>query len=86
MTYTVNIKSEAYKDIDRLPLRDAKRIDKILLGLEDDPRPHGCKKLVGSMSQWRIRIGNYRVLYVIIESVKLVEVYRVLHRKDAYRR
>ena len=86
MTYTVNIKSEAYKDIERLRSRDAKRIDKILLGLEDDPRPHGCKKLVGSTNQWRIRIGNYRVLYAITESIKSVEVFRVLHRKDAYRR
>ena len=85
MTYAVNIKNEAYKDFDRLPLKDVKGIDKVLVGLDDNPRPHGCKKLVDSMNQWRIRTGDYRILYTIVGNMKLVEVCRVLHRKDAYR-
>ncbi|MBK7384992.1 MAG: type II toxin-antitoxin system RelE/ParE family toxin [Flavobacteriales bacterium] len=48
-------------------------------------RPPGCKKLVGHKDLWRIRIGQYRVVYYIADTIKLVRVERVSHRKEAYR-
>lgn len=53
--------------------------------LAENPRPEGCRKLVGSDSSYRIRVGDYRVLYLIEDTVCIVEVERVRHRKDAYK-
>jgi mRNA interferase RelE/StbE len=55
------------------------------LELEDNPRPPGCKKLVGEENAWRIRVGNYRVLYEIKDRVLIVHVVEIGHRKDVYK-
>ncbi len=65
------------------PYHDA--IVRALRGLEVDPRPSGCKKLVGREGCWRIRVGVYRVVYEVADVIRLVRVERVAHRKDAYR-
>ena len=54
-------------------------------GLANDPRPSGCKKLQGSDNEYRIRIGNYRVIYTIADVVKIVTIIKIADRKDAYR-
>jgi len=54
--------------------------------LEQNPRPHGCTKLEGSEDEYRVRVGDYRILYVIDDKAKLVTVARVRHRREAYRR
>ncbi|MCL4283265.1 MAG: type II toxin-antitoxin system RelE/ParE family toxin [Flavobacteriales bacterium] len=53
--------------------------------MAEDPRPPGCKKLTGHKDLWRIRIGNYRVIYFIGDQIKLVRVEKVSDRKQAYR-
>lgn len=50
-----------------------------------NPRPRGCKKIEGEEDLWRIRIGQYRVLYRIYDADKLVDVIAIRHRRDAYR-
>ena len=52
--------------------------------LAENPRPPGCKKLAGSKHDWRIRVGEYRVLYEIDDKAKVVRVMRVRHRRDVY--
>ena len=67
---------------------DRKWIPKIVSeieGLAADPRPTGCKKLVGSEHTYRIRIGNYRVIYDIQDEILVVLIVRIRHRRDAYR-
>jgi mRNA interferase RelE/StbE len=59
----------------------AGRIEK----LADNPRPSGCKKLRGGANEWRIRIGDYRVVYTIEDNTKTVDVTRIAHRKEAYK-
>ena len=55
--------------------------------LEDDPRPPGSKKLVGEKEDlWRIRIGNYRIIYTVDDSIFIVDIRRIGHRKDVYDR
>jgi mRNA interferase RelE/StbE len=54
-------------------------------GLADDPRPHGAKKLVGADRTYRIRVGDYRIVYEIGDEVLVVLVIRVAHRREAYR-
>ncbi|MGH9101893.1 MAG: type II toxin-antitoxin system RelE family toxin [Acidimicrobiales bacterium] len=56
------------------------------LGLADDPRPRGCEKLAGMADAWRIRSGNYRVVYTIDDHVQVVTITRVGHRREVYRR
>jgi len=53
--------------------------------LEENPRPSGCKKLKDATENlWRIRVGDYRIIYVIADEVKIVDVRKVGHRKDIY--
>jgi mRNA interferase RelE/StbE len=53
--------------------------------LANEPRPTGCRKLVGSENDWRVRVGNYRVIYEISDEVRIVRIQRIRHRKDSYR-
>ncbi|HBX79934.1 MAG TPA: type II toxin-antitoxin system RelE/ParE family toxin, partial [Propionibacteriaceae bacterium] len=50
------------------------------------PRPHGSKKLVGETSAWRIRVGDYRVIYEVLDEVMLITVVRARHRREVYAR
>ena len=61
------------------------RVSDAILKLKSDPRPQGSKKLVGTTGSWRIRVGDYRVLYDIADLVRIVRVYRVRHRRDVYK-
>jgi mRNA interferase RelE/StbE len=60
------------------------RIDRKILALAENPRPPGCKKLRGYKDQWRIRVGDWRVLYAVDDAVKLVSITRVAHRREVY--
>jgi len=53
--------------------------------LADNPRPYGCRKLTGSDRDWRIRVGDYRIVYEIDDQVREVRVMRIRHRREAYR-
>jgi mRNA interferase RelE/StbE len=53
--------------------------------LAEDPRPAGSKKLKGSDESYRIRVGDYRVIYDVLDVIRIVLIQRVRHRKDAYR-
>jgi mRNA interferase RelE/StbE len=73
--------------------RRIRRIDRVWIpkiitaieGLAGDPRPVGCKKLVGSEHTFRIRVGDYRVIYDIKDNTLVVLVVRIRHRRDVYR-
>ena len=84
-SYRVRLKRSAEKDLRRI---EKSRIPSIIAAIEDlenNPRPVGCRKLVGSECSYRIRIGDYRVVYLVEDIVRIVEVERVRHRKDVYR-
>jgi len=82
--YALRIKQSAQKELDALDDSLFARIDRKILALADDPRPAGCKKLSGFRDQWRIRIGVYRVLYLIEDAIVTVTVTRIAHRREAY--
>ena len=82
--FTVLIQPSAQKDIARLDKPDQKRVLKTLESLSQNPRPVGCKKLVG-VPAWRVRVGQLRIVYLIEDEVLRVEVVRVAHRKEVYR-
>lgn len=76
---------QAQKDLDGFSGKLLTRFENIILGLYDEPKPHNSKKLSGGGSRWRIRVGDYRILYEIDDLQKIVKVYRIAHRKEAYR-
>lgn len=85
MSYTVELTRAAVRELRSVPPPFHDAIVRALRGLETEPRPAGCKKLSGYAGLWRIRVGNYRVLYEISDKIRLVSVERIANRKDAYR-
>ena len=84
--YRIEVRSEAKRQLAALPGPTRRRIDAKIQALAEDPRPVGAKKLVGSGELWRIRVGNYRVLYAIEDNVLVVIVVKIGHRQHVYRR
>jgi mRNA interferase RelE/StbE len=83
--YKIVISKQALKDLIRLPLKVNLQISKAIEALASNPRPQGCKKLKGEQEYvWRIRVGNYRVLYNIDDRIEIVDVRKIGHRKDIY--
>lgn len=83
-SYHVEIEASVFKALARMPRSDAQRCAAKMQALGDDPRPAGAVKLTGAEG-WRIRSGNYRIVYVIEDDVRIVTVTRVGHRRDIYR-
>jgi mRNA interferase RelE/StbE len=73
------------KDLRRLPESIHDRIVRAVDALSRNPRPPGCRKLTGSENDWRIRVGDYRVIYEIADTKRIVRVNRVRHRREVYR-
>lgn len=84
MSYTILLLPSAERDCDRLSPETYRRFRKVLLKLESNPRPAGCQKLVGE-DGFRIRFGDYRILYRIDDRAKQLYIYRVKHRREVYR-
>ena len=86
MSYTVRLESTAEKNLDRLPTDVLRRVDSKLMALKRNPRPRDAAKLEGRQGQgWRVRVGDYRILYTIYDEARIVSVYRISHRGSAYR-
>ncbi len=84
MSYSVEVVRSAQKQLGRIAADHQERILAALVSLAESPRPEGCTKLSGREA-WRIRIGDYRVVYEIRDDSRVVTVVVVAHRKDAYR-
>lgn len=84
MRYTVIITSSAQKSIERLAATDAARVIQAIDALATNPRPTGCIKLSGR-EEWRVRVGDIRILYTIDDPQLRVDVVRVSRRDKAYR-
>jgi len=82
--YQVIIENKARKKMRRFPEKVVKRIDNVLTNLCLNPRPPGTDKLTGT-DGWRIRVGDYRILYAIDDNNKLVTIYDIDHRRQVYR-
>jgi mRNA interferase RelE/StbE len=82
-SYKITIKRSAAKELEKIVLPDRKRIVEKILLLADDPRPLGCKKLSGQ-EKYRLRQGDYRVLYEIQDDILIITVVKIGHRRDVY--
>jgi mRNA interferase RelE/StbE len=84
--YKITFKRSAEKEIQKLPSLVISKIVPVIESLSSDPRPSGSKKLQGSKENiWRVRVGNYRVVYLIADEIKIVEIRKIGHRKDIYK-
>ena len=84
--YRVFLERAAEKDLKSLPSRLHNRIIDALQKLTREPRPRSCRKLTGGDNDWRIRVGEYRIVYEIDDTAKIIRVNRVRHRREVYRR
>lgn len=83
--YEVLLERRAERDLKRPEAKEFHGIIREIKTLAENPRPSGCRKIVGSDRDWRIRVGDYRVIYELDENAKVVRVMRVRHRREAYR-
>jgi mRNA interferase RelE/StbE len=84
MNYRVFILPSAQRELERLPEGDYERVRDVMLALEQDPRPPGCTKL-RNREGWRVRQGDYRILYEIDDKQTTVTVVSIGHRREVYR-
>ena len=83
--YTVEIARRAIKSISGLPPQEQHRVRAAIDLLADEPRPPNCVALTGEESVYRVRVGDYRILYEVIDERLVIHVIRVGHRRDVYR-
>jgi mRNA interferase RelE/StbE len=83
--YTVRIKASAEREMASLPKPVFRTVSQKILDLESNPRPQRCKKLSGRQ-EYHVRVGDYRILYVVNDAARTVEIVAVGNRKDVYRR
>jgi mRNA interferase RelE/StbE len=75
----------ARKELESLPDRIVEKVLQKIEGLANSPKPIGSRKLSGEKNMWRLRVGDYRVVYTVDDRRRLIDIVAVRHRKDAYR-
>lgn len=83
--YKVFVTESAQKQLRSLPKKEIPAILATIRSFTENPRPHHCKKLIGAVDQYRAREGDYRIIYTIDDKAKEVTIFRVRHRREAYR-
>jgi mRNA interferase RelE/StbE len=83
--YSIEIETSAAKALAHIAQPFQTRIATAIAALAINPRPHGCTKLSGRKDAFRIRIGNYRVVYTVNDLVRIVRVEKIAHRREVYR-
>jgi len=86
VTYRVEVAPAALRQIRKLDRAAQRRVQAAIELLASEPRPSGAKKLVGGNGEWRVRTGDYRVVYEIHDNLVLILVVAVGHRRDIYER
>jgi mRNA interferase RelE/StbE len=82
--YSLEIKRSAQKELDALDDAPFARMDRKILALAGNPRAAGCKRLKGHRDQWRVRVGDWRAVYIIDDAARLVTITRIGHRREVY--
>ncbi len=86
VSYRIEWKKSAIKELRKIKKEIIPKVIEVVTGLADNPYPSGSRKLKGSMSTYRIRVGDYRVVYVVRSDIVVIEIIRVGHRKEIYRK
>jgi mRNA interferase RelE/StbE len=83
-SYRVSLTTSAERELHSLPANVISRIVQRLERLTTAPRPPGCRKLAGGDNEWRVRVGDYRIVYEIDDSARIIDVTRIAHRREVY--
>jgi len=83
--HDILLERNAERDLKKLPKDMFDRVVLSIRSLAQNIRPHGARKIIGSKNDWRIRVGDYRIIYEIDEEVRAVKIMRIRHRREAYR-
>ena len=83
-SYSVVIKRSAERELRKIPKQDLRRVVTRIQGLAQEPRPPGCEKL-SDQERYRLRQGDYRIVYAVDDEARTVEVVKVGHRREVYR-
>ena len=84
MVYRLEVSHTAHRQIRRLPAQTQDRVNRVIVRLAENPRPPGAKKLT-ARDGYRVRVGDYRILYQVDDGAKVVIIFRVMSRRDVYR-
>ncbi|SNS99632.1 mRNA interferase RelE/StbE [Micrococcales bacterium KH10] len=85
MTYRISVSRDVAKTLRRIHPQEVRRLKAAITALAEDPRPAGCVELKGGAGELRIRVGDYRVVYEVIDDELVILVLRVGHRREVYR-
>ena len=85
MSWRVDLARDAKKELAGLPTAVQKPVVRALFSLEKEPFPTGCKKLK-NRDGWRVRVGDYRILYFVDKAAREIVIGVIAHRRDAYRK
>lgn len=85
MSYRVEVKQSAEKELAALPVDVRARVGEKITALGAEPRPHGVQKLAGFERTYRVRVGDYRIVYEVIDAEQFVSVTAIGHRREVYR-
>ncbi len=85
MSYRVLIERRALKELAKLPYVVTVRVQTAIDQLGAQPRLHNAKKLAGNPDQWRVRVGDYRILYETNERAREIRIFAIGHRREVYR-
>ena len=83
--YTVELTRSARRELEQLDGPIVRRLFRRITALAVEPCPSGCRKLQGNDALWRIRVGDYRVIYAIDDQERVIDIFAVRHRREAYR-
>ena len=83
--YEIIFARSARKELESLDHKIIEKIFPKIEGLSGNPRPQNCRKLQGSRNLWRMRVGDYRVIYSINDKTYLIDIIAIRHRRDAYK-
>lgn len=85
MAYTIEFTTRAARDLQAIPRPDQVRVAKRIDGLAENPRPYGVRKLDGAEGLYRIRVGDFRIIYSMEDRRLVVTMIRIGNRRDVYR-
>ena len=83
--YSIRFKKSAQKELLQISPPYYLKIIQAIDALAENPRPEGVKKLKGEENAWRIRVADYRIIYIIEDVIQIVEIQRIRHREDVYK-
>jgi mRNA interferase RelE/StbE len=84
--YSLRIRTSAGRELEGVgSKRNRSRLVSRISALASEPRPNGCEKLAGAVNAWRVRQGDYRILFTVDDEARVIDIFKIGHRREVYR-